>query len=323
MDLSHYKQVTVSRGYKYNYYAVPPVEGKPTLLFVHGFPSTAQDWRRQVAYFKPKGYGFIIPDMLGYGGTDKPLDHEAYVGTAIAKDLYDIVEAEGIGKVIAIGHDWGSVFVSRLANLYQDRFAGFAFLAVGYMDPRVKMSAEEGREMAKKVLGYESTGYWWFFSSPEAPDIIRKHIDSFYDIIWAKDPSVWKELFCGTGSLQSSLESNTRVPRADSMPAEEYRDSQLIFLKHGYEAPCLYYKAQTTGAGTADATAIPEEKAIINKPVLFLGAEKDAVCVPNFQKPSKDTCPNSKTKVIDSGHWLMFDKEEEVNIELESWFKSL
>lgn len=106
MDTSLYKRFTVSRGYEYNYYAVSASDDKPTLLFVHGFPSTSADWRRQVAYFKAKGYGLIVPDLLGYGHTAKPLEPEAYVYHLLAKDLVELVEAEGVAKAIAIGHDW-------------------------------------------------------------------------------------------------------------------------------------------------------------------------------------------------------------------------
>lgn len=57
-------------------------------------------------YFKAKGYGVLIPDMLGYGGTDKPTDPEAYASEALVQDLVDILDAEKIDRVVAVGHDW-------------------------------------------------------------------------------------------------------------------------------------------------------------------------------------------------------------------------
>lgn len=106
MDAALYKDVTTSRGIKYHYYYSPAAGVQPTLLFCHGFPSTSQDWRRIVPFFKEKGYGIIAPDMLGYGGTDKPTDPAAYVSSALTKDIVDILDAEKIDKVIAVGHDW-------------------------------------------------------------------------------------------------------------------------------------------------------------------------------------------------------------------------
>ena len=101
-----YKDVTTRRGYRYHYYYAPSQGSKPTLLFVHGFPSTSQDWHRLIPHLERDGYGIIAPDVLGYGGTDKPIDPVTYKGTAIARDLIDIVDAEGVEKVVAVGHDW-------------------------------------------------------------------------------------------------------------------------------------------------------------------------------------------------------------------------
>ena len=106
MDLQSYKNFSTSRGVKYHYFYSPAQTSKPTLLFLHGFPSTALDWRCIAPYFKDKGYGIVAPDMLGYGGTDKPVDPALYVPSLVTKDIIEILDAEGLQKVIGIGHDW-------------------------------------------------------------------------------------------------------------------------------------------------------------------------------------------------------------------------
>jgi pimeloyl-ACP methyl ester carboxylesterase len=106
MDNSHYKETTVSRGLTYHYYFSPPTNGKPILLFLHGFPSTSHDWNRQIAHFQPKGYGIVAPDMLGFGRTSRPLDPNAFRANLMAKDIIDILNKESIDKVIGIAHDW-------------------------------------------------------------------------------------------------------------------------------------------------------------------------------------------------------------------------
>ena len=106
MDSSRYKDLKASRNINYHYYASPAHAEKPTLLFLHGFPSTSYDWRKQVPHFQARGYGIIVPDLLGYGGTDKPVATEAYRPSLMAKDIIDILDAEGLERVIVIGHDW-------------------------------------------------------------------------------------------------------------------------------------------------------------------------------------------------------------------------
>lgn len=107
MNAAHYKELSVQRGLTYRYYRAPATpHGKPTLLFLHGFPSTAADWQKQVAYFQPLGYAILVPDLLGSGGTAKPLDPKSFRLNDMARDVMDILAAEGIDKVIGIGHDW-------------------------------------------------------------------------------------------------------------------------------------------------------------------------------------------------------------------------
>ena len=106
MDASKYKDLVVRRGHTYHYYTTPAAPGKPTLLFIHGFPSSSFDWSRQVAYFEPKGYGLIVPDCLGYGETSKPLEYEAFRWKLMADDLIDIVNEEKPKVLVGIGHDW-------------------------------------------------------------------------------------------------------------------------------------------------------------------------------------------------------------------------
>lgn len=101
-----FKEVVTSRGFKYTYYFSAPTPDKPTLLFIHGFPSVALDWHHQIAHFRQKGYGLVVPNQLGYGGSDKPAEIKDYVQDLIAKDMVDILDHEKVANVISIGHDW-------------------------------------------------------------------------------------------------------------------------------------------------------------------------------------------------------------------------
>jgi pimeloyl-ACP methyl ester carboxylesterase len=106
MDPSRYKQLKTQRGFTYSYYWSPPATDKPVLLFAHGFAEGSFLWRKQVPFFEQLGYGLVVPELLGYGGTDKPTDPKFYIGSGHAQDIVDIFDAEGVNQVIAIGHDW-------------------------------------------------------------------------------------------------------------------------------------------------------------------------------------------------------------------------
>ena len=52
-------------------------EGRPVVL-LHGFPDSGRLWRHQVPALADAGFKVIVPDLRGYGRSDKPAEVEAY-----------------------------------------------------------------------------------------------------------------------------------------------------------------------------------------------------------------------------------------------------
>lgn len=98
--------VHLPSGTTYRYFFAEPAATKPYILFLHGFPSSAYDWRHQIHFFTDAGYGIIAPDLLGYGETDKPTDLEAYRLKTMTDDVVGILDHHQIEQVVAVGHDW-------------------------------------------------------------------------------------------------------------------------------------------------------------------------------------------------------------------------
>ena len=55
---------------------------------------------------KEAGYGVVAPDLLGYGDTDKPRGLEAYKMKRMSGHITEILDIEGLKKVIGVAHDW-------------------------------------------------------------------------------------------------------------------------------------------------------------------------------------------------------------------------
>lgn len=103
------KTITTKRGFTYAYYASPAAAEKPTVFLHHGFPDSADEWEDLITHhLEPAGYGVIAPDLLGYGGTSKPTDPAAYKYRGMTADVVEIMDAEKVDKIVALGHDWGS-----------------------------------------------------------------------------------------------------------------------------------------------------------------------------------------------------------------------
>ena len=104
--LRHVHSARLSSGHNYRYVHYRPYNSsKPSILFLHGFPSSSYDWRRQYDYFASRGYGILAPDLLGYGGSDKPSNVEAYTLKNQANDIAELLDCAGIGDVMSVAHD--------------------------------------------------------------------------------------------------------------------------------------------------------------------------------------------------------------------------
>ncbi|KAJ3541470.1 hypothetical protein NMY22_g3873 [Coprinellus aureogranulatus] len=319
--LPHFKDLTTSRGLNYHYYFSAPEAGNPTLLLLHGFPSLAVDWHAQITYFKEKGFGLVVPDLLGYGGTDKPKESSAYVHSLLAKDVVDILDHEDVKDVIALGHDWGSKTVSVLANLYADRFLAFGFLALGYVPPNsLGSTMEELREQAIKLLGYENFGYWEFFTAPDAPKVIQDHFKSFLDLGYTKDGRLWKFNMAPTGAFRIFVESNSSTPRIPGITEDQWKYHEEQFGKYRLDGPLNYYRINLDGETKKDDDKIPLDSYAIHKPVFLGTARHDVICVDWAQEALTRQYSTNVTVVnFDTTHWVAADAPKELNEALEKW----
>ena len=103
---SSYSTLKTNNGVTYSYYLAPAKPGRPTILYLHGFPDDASGWLNAVIHFESLGYGSIAPDLLGYGSTDKPSDAQEYRLKKMAESVSDIVRHSGVDKVVVAAHDW-------------------------------------------------------------------------------------------------------------------------------------------------------------------------------------------------------------------------
>jgi pimeloyl-ACP methyl ester carboxylesterase len=79
----------------------PPAEGQPGLA----------------ARLREAGARVIIPDMRGFGASDKPWDTRAYADSAMARDVIALIRHLRLDAVDVLGFSMGSVVAARLLAL--------------------------------------------------------------------------------------------------------------------------------------------------------------------------------------------------------------
>ncbi|KAJ7621601.1 alpha/beta-hydrolase [Mycena polygramma] len=327
MDQNRIKQLKTQRGFTYSYYFSASVGNKPTLFLSHGFPTPAYVWAKQIAFFEPMGYGIIAPDLLGYGGTDKPTDPRFYVGSGHAQDAIDILDHENIDKVITVSHDWGSRVVSRIVNYYPKRLIACAFLAVGYGPPNtmyadpLTMSA-----MITEMVGYDVLAYQQFFIEPETPKLFEKNFDSFFSLLFPVAPEIWKDNMCVVDGAKTWIKENKTTalpPHISSEDKEFYRKS---LISGGMTAPLCWYRVVGEQCNQEDDAKISPELYNINQPVLFVAFSKDVIGLARFgdeTHPKFVKGPYTR-KEIDGDHWApVTSHSSELNKILLEWVEGL
>ncbi len=115
---AHY--VSVGDGLRMAYVQAGPSDGPPVLL-LHGEPSWSYLYRHMLPVLADAGLRAIVPDLIGFGRSDKPAaveDHSYARHVCWVRALLDSLELTGITLV---GQDWGGLIGLRLVA-ETDRF---------------------------------------------------------------------------------------------------------------------------------------------------------------------------------------------------------
>jgi pimeloyl-ACP methyl ester carboxylesterase len=106
-------------------------EGPPVIL-LHGFPDSGRLWRNQVTALVEAGFEVIVPDMRGYGRSDKPVEVEAYRMDFLVGDVLAVLDAADAERAHVVGHDWGAAVSWATALVAPDRVDRLVALSVGH-----------------------------------------------------------------------------------------------------------------------------------------------------------------------------------------------
>jgi haloacetate dehalogenase len=133
----------------------------PPLLLLHGYPQTRVMWRAMAPALAAR-FTLVIPDLRGYGRSDKPpgdAQHAAYSKRVMARDQIAAMRALGYERFAVAGHDRGARVAYRLAL---DHPAAVEALAVLDILPTADVWARATAESAMRM-------YHWFFLARPAP----------------------------------------------------------------------------------------------------------------------------------------------------------
>ncbi len=110
--------VTVE-GHQLHYVADGPADG-PVVVLVHGLGSRAEDWRNLAPYLAKAGFRVYMPDLFGYGRSDRPADF-SYSVRDEAGAVVAFMDAIGLKQVNLGGWSMGGWIVQIVAATHPER----------------------------------------------------------------------------------------------------------------------------------------------------------------------------------------------------------
>jgi pimeloyl-ACP methyl ester carboxylesterase len=152
--------------------------GAPAVVLLHGWPGNRLDYRRVVPILGQVA-DIIVPDLRGFGGSDK---HEVavrhfYSATAQASSIVGLIKELSLSNVVIAGYDVGSRVAQSVARMHPELVQALV------LSPPLPGAGD-------RVLTAQAQGEFWyqaFHQLPLAaelidgnPDAVREYLRHFW-----------------------------------------------------------------------------------------------------------------------------------------------
>lgn len=301
------QSVTASiRGKTYHYlHAQPSGSRRGTILLVHGWPDLAFGWRHQVPYLLSLGLQVIVPDMLGYGGTDAPQDLALYSLKSVSDDLAELVrQIIGPGEQIILGgHDWGGMLVWRFALWHPEMLKGVFSICTPYAP--VSPTFIDIPQLIERVPNFR------YQAQLAGPDVEREigsdpvKIRSLLSGIYGASGSDGSQVFTvKQGVLFENLEKMGKSPLLSDDEIDYYVKQ---WTRNGVRGPLNWYRTRKINWEEELALLKDGQQPKVQPPSMLVTAERDAALPPRMADGMEVFFESVKIFQVDGTHWSLWE----------------
>ena len=157
-------------GVRLHYWIGGDPSGQPAMLW-HGFLGTSYAWREVAPALAQAGLAVLVPDMRGYGDSDKPNGDDGYDARALSEEGRALVAELGFGAgrpLIHVAHDMGAPPALIWCADHPKEVAGLL-----YIEAPVMLG-----DVLRKIITYtpeamEHGSMWWWIL-PLAPGVPQR-----------------------------------------------------------------------------------------------------------------------------------------------------
>ena len=267
------------------------VQGRPLMLFLHGFPEAAFVWDEMLDFFSAPehgGYLCVAPNLRGYAGSSTPADVSAYRAKHLVQDLVALKEQLSPQQPLAclVAHDWGGAVAWNMANQHPQLMHQLAIINSPHPGTFL-------RELQSSPEQQAASAYMNFLIRPDAESLLA---EDDYRRLWA--------FFTNMGAIDGPYAWLT-----DSVKAQ-YRE----VWSQGLTGALNYYRASPLRPPRKDDSAaaaitLPKSMLDILVPTLVLWGMQDIALPPGLIDGLEEYIPDlTLQRVTDGSHWLVHEQ---------------
>ncbi len=260
-------------------------KGEKTIIFIHGLGSYLQSWIKNVEILKTD-YRCISIDLPGYGKSSK--EPHSGLMTFYAGVVNELVKEMKLENVFLAGHSMGGQISMTTALLYPDLAKGLILVDPAGFEPFNKGQ----RQWFKNVMTLDGVR----LTTPEA--------------------------------IQNNLATNFYKLPADA----DFMISDRMIMRTAKDFNAYCYAVVQSVGGMVDNPVLDYLQDIKVPTLIFFG-ENDNLIPNRFLNPGRtvdiakngaDKIKNSKLIIVPKcGHFMMFEKPETFNAEVNTFLKKL
>ena len=218
------ERLSLSTGIAMNVALAGP-EDAPPAIFLHGFPESHRTWRK-VAPLLEDRIRLIMPDLRGFGASDRPIDVADYSTETLIADIFALSDALNVDRFALVGHDWGGAIAWAAALRGNPRIERLAIVNSPHPLIFQKSLIEDEEQRA-------ASQYMNAFRNPAMEaGVARMGVDAFFDKSFSKHVDM---ALISADERQRYIDDWSR-PGALTAMFNWYRASQIAVPQIGEDA---------------------------------------------------------------------------------------
>lgn len=149
-DYPYKPNYMVIDGLRIHYLDEGPKDANPIILF-HGEPTWSYLYRKMIPVLVEAGHRVIVPDMVGFGKSDKFISKKDYSYEYHVDVMKELVVKLDLQEATHFGQDWGGLVGLRVVAELPDRFARVVVSNTG-MVARGGIAATIAQQVTKLMI---------------------------------------------------------------------------------------------------------------------------------------------------------------------------